>query len=215
MLARMRVTDLLIALAPPLCVACGGWARATEPICGPCRSQLRWLGPDPVAVGPRLAAWAPLAYAGPAQSAVTALKFRGAVRVADAMAAQVCANAPPGWLDVAALVPAPLHPARRRKRGFNQAERLATAIARRTGIPLADCLARAGPRATQMGRTRKQRLAGIHGAITTSRSPPPGRLLLVDDVMTTGATLAACAQALRAAGATDIAGLAYARTPGR
>ena len=214
MLARMRVTDLLIALAPPLCVACGGWARATEPVCGACRAQLRWLGPDPVAVGEGVAAWAPVAYAGPAQSAVTALKFRGAVRVADAMAAQVCANAPPGWLDAAALVPTPLHPSRLRTRGFNQAERLATAIAHRTGIPVRDCLTRAGPRATQMGRTRKERLTGINGAITAT-GPPPGRLLMVDDVITTGATLTACARALRAAGATDIAALAYARTPGR
>src|SRR5688572_30444431 len=142
MLARMRVTDLLIALAPPLCVACGAWAARTEPICGPCRTRLRWLGPEPVPVAPGVAAWAPLAYAGPAQAAVTALKFRGAVRTAQAMAAQVCANAPPGWLDAAALVPAPLHPARRRKRGFNQAERLACAIARRTGLAVWDCLVR-------------------------------------------------------------------------
>jgi ComF family protein len=217
MLARMRVIDLLIAAAPPLCVACGGWGGALEPFCGGCRRRLRWLGPDPVAVAPGVPAWAPLAYAGPAQSAVAALKFRGAVRTADAMAAQVCANAPPGWLDIAALIPAPLHRARRRKRGFNQAERLATAIARRAGVDVADCLTRAGPRATQMGRSRPQRLAGIAGtiALRPEARPPPGRLVIVDDVMTTGATLAACAEALRDAGATEIAALAYARTPGR
>jgi ComF family protein len=213
MLARMRVTDLLIALAPPLCVACGGWARAAEPVCGACRAQLRWLGPEMVDVAPGVAAWAPLAYAGPARAAVTALKFRGAARTADAMAAQVCANAPPGWLAADALVPAPLHPARLRKRGFNQAERLARAIARRTGVPVSDCLTRAGPRATQMGRTRSERLRGIQGSITAA--PAPRRVILVDDVMTTGATLAACAEPLRAAGATELRAIAYARTPGR
>jgi ComF family protein len=217
MLARMRVIDLLIPAAPPLCVACGGWARALEPICGGCRRRLRWLGPDPVAIAPGVGAWAPLAYAGPAQAAVAALKFRGAVHIADTMAAQVCANAPPGWLDAAALVPAPLHPARRRKRGFNQAERLARAIARRAGMPVADCLTRVGPRATQMGRGRSQRLAGIAGSIALSDAAraPPGRLLIVDDVITTGATLAACAAALLDARATEVAALAYARTPGR
>ena len=217
MLTRMRVIDLLTAVAPPLCVACGGWAAAAEPICGSCRARLRWLGPEPVGVAPGVAAWAPVAYAGPAQAVVTALKFRGAWGTARAMAAQVCANAPPGWLEATALVPAPLHPARRRRRGFNQAERLAAAIADRTGLALCDCLTRAGPRATQMGRGRAERLTGIAGSITVhpDARPPPGRLLLVDDVMTTGATLAACAQALQAAGATEVTAVAYARTPGR
>ena len=212
MLARMRPTDLL---APPLCVGCSGWAGRVEPFCRACRAELRWLGPEVVPVGETLEAWAPVAYAGPARAAVTALKFRGAVRTVNAMAAQVCAGAPPGWLDGAALVPAPLHPARWRRRGFNQAERLASAIARRrAGVVVCDCLARTGPRATQMGRTRAQRLSGITGTIDVVGAPPR-RALVVDDVMTTGATLAACAQALRAAGAREVRALAYARTPGR
>jgi ComF family protein len=168
-------------------------------------------------VAPGVDGWAPLAYAGPARAVVTALKFRGALRIASAMAAQVCANAPSGWLVASALVPVPLHPARRRKRGFNQAERLATAIAHRTGVPVVDCLSRAGPRATQMGRGRAARLTGIAGTVTIhpEARAPPGRLLLIDDVMTTGATLAACATALETAGATEIAAVTYARTPGR
>jgi ComF family protein len=217
MLARMRVIDLLLPAAPPLCVACGGWARAAEPLCGRCRRMLRWLGPDPVAVAHGVAGWAPLAYAGPARAAVTALKFRGAARVADAMAAQVVANAPPGWLDGVTLVPAPLHPARVRRRGFNQAERLARAIARRAAVPVDDCLTRAGPRATQMGRGRAERLTGIAGAIALrpDARAPAGRILIVDDVITTGATLGACAVALRGVAAVEIAAIAYARTPGR
>jgi ComF family protein len=133
------------------------------------------------------------------------------------MAAQVVANAPAGWLDAVALVPAPLHPARLRRRGFNQAERLARAIERRAGVPVADCLARAGPRATQMGRGRAARLTGIAGAIALRREAraPPGRIIIVDDVITTGATLAACADALDQDGASEIAAIAYARTPGR
>lgn len=211
MLARMRLTDLV---APPICVACGGWAGRVEPFCGACRAQLRWLGTEVVSVGLGLQAWAPVAYAGPARAAVTALKFRGAARTAGAMAAQVAANAPGGWLDGVALVPAPLHASRARRRGFNQAERLAAAVARRADLDVCDCLVRAGPRGTQMGRTRTQRLAGITGTIEVVR-PPPRRAVIVDDVMTTGATLAACAEALRAAGATDLRALAYARTPGR
>jgi ComF family protein len=171
---------------------------------------MQWLGGEAVA-----GVWAPVAYAGPAREVVAALKFRGAFRVAEAMAAAVVASAPSGWLggDVA-LVPVPLHPARRRRRGFNQAERLAAALSLRTGLPVADVLARAGARETQMGRGRAERLRGIEGSIAVASKPPP-RVVLVDDVVTTGSTLAACRAALLGAGATEVRAIAYARTPGR
>ena len=203
----MRLLDVL---APPVCVACGGWAGRAEPVCAACRARLRWLGPEPV-----VDTWAPVAYAGPARDVVAALKFRGALRVADAMAAAVCAGAPAGWLsDDAVLVPVPLHPARRRRRGFNQAERLATAVAARTGLPVSDCLERRGSSATQMGRGREDRLARIAGSIGVIGQPPRS-VVLIDDVVTTGATLHACAAALHTAGTADVRAMAYARTPGR
>lgn len=206
----MRLLDLLAPVAPPDCAACGAWAGAAEPLCGVCRARVRWLGADPVD-----GVWAPVAYAGPARDVVATLKFRGAVRAADAMAAAIVANAPPAWLDSGTtLVPVPLHPARRRRRGFNQAERIARAISGRTGLPVADVLARAGPRGTQMGRGRAQRLAGIAGSMG-ARGGVPRRVVLVDDVVTTGATLAACRDALREAGALEVRAVAYARTPGR
>jgi predicted amidophosphoribosyltransferase len=148
---------------------------------------------------------------------VRALKFKGATRGARAMAAQIAANAPPGWLSPrAALVPVPLHPARARKRGYNQAALLARAVAARTGLEVHDCLTRAGPRGTQVGRDRAQRLRGIAGSVRLApgRAPPP-HAILVDDVITTGATLAACARALRPSGTMRTLAIAYARTPGR
>jgi ComF family protein len=163
-------------------------------------------------------AWAPVAYEGPARGLIRALKFKGATRAAGAMAAQIAANAPAGWLEPpTALVPVPLHPARQRKRGYNQAERLAAALAARTGLPLIDCLERAGPRGTQVGRDRVQRLSGIAGNVRLApeRAPPPRRAVLVDDVMTTGATLAACAAVLIEHGSAEVVAVAYARTPGR
>ena len=86
-------------------------------------------------------------------------------------------------------------------------------MARRTGLGVADCLVRGGPAgARQVGRGRAERLAGpdIHAP-----GPVPPRAVLLDDVCTTGATLAACAAALRARGTRRIAALVYARTPGR
>jgi predicted amidophosphoribosyltransferase len=206
----MPLGRLLHLVAPPLCASCGASAGAAEPLCARCRPELRWLGPEPVELAPGLVAWAPLAYEGPAQGVVRALKFKGAHRAAHAMAAQIVANAPPGWLEPrTTLVPAPLHPKRARTRGYNQARLLAEAIAERTGLPVSDCLERTGSARTQVGRDRAQRLAGIAGSVRVRGAPPPSALL-VDDVMTTGATLVACAKALGTAKA-----IAYARTPGR
>jgi predicted amidophosphoribosyltransferase len=129
------------------------------------------------------------------------------------MAAIIAACAPVERLR-GELVPVPLHPARRRKRGFNQAERLAHALGRRTGMAVRDCLLRSGSNLRQVGRDRAARLAGPAGSVT-SRGPVPQSAVLVDDVMTTGATLTACAAGLRAAGSTEVSALVFARTPGR
>jgi predicted amidophosphoribosyltransferase len=168
---------------------------------------------------------------------VKGLKFHGATAIAESMAALIVVAAPeavlgahpagtaaPGaeaapWPEAApagtaALVPVPLHPGRRRSRGFNQAELLAAAIGRRTGLPRGDCLARSGPNGRQVGRGRAARLTGPAGSIEVV-GEVPSEAILVDDVVTTGGTLAACAAALRAAGSQRVVAVAFARTAGR
>jgi predicted amidophosphoribosyltransferase len=142
---------------------------------------------------------------------VAALKFGGALAVADVMAAQITAGAPPGLLDGAALVPVPLPAARRRARGFDQAERLARALAGRTGAPVVPCLRRLGAAPRQTGAPARDRRTA--GRIAVERSAPsPRHAVLVDDVLTTGATLHGCAVALRGGGTRTVAALTYART---
>lgn len=208
---------LLGLLAPPACWACGARARPREPLCLGCRGCLRWIDADPVRLA-GVEVWAPVAYDGPARALVGGLKFRGAVGLAEPMAALIAANAPARLLrPPALLVPVPLHPGRARARGYNQAERLAGALARRTGMRVADCLRRRGSAGgRQVGRGRGERLAALSGSIERRAGMiVPERVVLVDDVITTGGTVAACADALYADGAIDIAAVAYALTPGR
>jgi len=202
---------LLDLFAPPLCWSCRAPATRGSALCRGCRRSLRFLAPPPgTASG---APWAAVAYEGAARDLVKALKFHGAAGVADEIAALMVAGAPPGLL-AGCVVPVPLHPSRMRARGFNQAAVIARALAERAGLRLADVLSRAGPDLRQVGRTRSARLRGPSGSIHAT-GPVPAAAVLVDDVVTTGATLAACAAELRALGCSHVAALAFARTLGR
>jgi len=223
---RHLLADLGAGLAPPTCWACGAAVAAAQPLCWACRAELRFLRgarcprcglPTPCgqrcpSLGSAVAqAWAPVAFEGPARALVHALKFRGALGVADAMAAQVVAGAPPGLLAApAVLVPVPTHPLRRRMRGFDHADCLAAAIGVRTGLTLERCLSRGGAPTRQAGSSRTTRRAPGRIEIRV-RGDPPSIAVLVDDVHTTGATLDACASALRRAGAYTVCAVAYAR----
>ncbi|MBX5470259.1 MAG: ComF family protein [Thermoleophilaceae bacterium] len=211
----MLARTVLSLLAPPLCAACGRSAGRLEPLCAGCRRRLRWLGSEPAVAG-GVAVRSAVAYEGPARALVRALKYRGALGAADAMAAQIAAALPQGWLRGAVLVPVPLARGRARRRGFNQAERLAAGVAARTGSAVLDCLERPQESGTQVGRGRAERLARLAGGVRVRPDAlPPRRAVLVDDVVTTGATLAACAAALRESGCAHVQALSYARTLGR
>ncbi|HEU4973791.1 MAG TPA: ComF family protein [Baekduia sp.] len=219
---------LLALLVPPRCAACRApLARAGDPLCAGCRAGLPWLrgrrcercglpggcgARCPSARSAVARAWAPLAHAGPARALVHALKFGGALPLAQLMAAQVAANAPAELLAPRVfLVPVPAHPSRRRRRGFDHAALLASALGARGGVPVASCLAREGSSATrQLGASRAVRLREGRIAVRALRAAP-AHAVLVDDVHTTGATLDACARALRAAGAQRVDALTYAR----
>lgn len=116
-----------------------------------------------------------------------------------------------GWPLPDAVVPAPMHWWRRWRRGFNQAELLAGALAGLLRAPLHPVLGRRRG-LPQVGRSRSERLRLSSRGFSTGR-PVRGSILLVDDVLTTGATAAACARALVRAGAAEVRVLTLARTP--
>jgi len=205
------VAALLSIIAPPRCALCASPCAARAALCGSCELALRRAEPRAAIVPGVEWAWSASAYEGAARDLVIALKFRARLPLAARAAALVAELAPPGLL-TGSVVPVPAAPSRRRRRGFDPAGAIAGELARRAGLPLDPCLRRGdGPR--QVGRPRAERL-GRPPAVSARRRPPAG-CLLVDDVLTTGATLSACAAALRAAGAARVAAVTLARSGGR
>jgi ComF family protein len=220
--------QLLSILVPPACAVCRRSLRGAGAVaCAGCLRRLPWLRGHrcprcalprhragcPAATAAFDRAWAPLAYEGAARDLVAALKFRAALPVAGLMAAHLAANLP---LDLRggaplAVVPVPAHRGRRRRRGFDPAALLAAALAGRSGLPLAPCLRRLdrGRRQVGAGRALRRSAGRFEAGLVTA---PPRAVLLVDDVHTTGATLDACARALKAGGAEAVAAVTYART---
>src|SRR4051812_14910971 len=148
MLGQM-LSRLIAIVVPPLCVACGADAGRAAPLCRQCRAQM---------------AAPPFPYEGPAGAMVRALKFGGRAAIAETMAAQIVANAPPDVVR-GAVVPVPVHPAHRRRRGLDHTAALARAVGRRAGLPLAQCLVRTGDPRPQVGRGRRARMRGPAGSI--------------------------------------------------
>ena len=110
------------------------------------------------------------------------------------------------------VIPVPLHPLKERDRGFNQAERLAKGVAEHLDLPMEPgCLRRVKYTETQTNLSRKERMANMHNAFEASERVAFSRVLLLDDVMTTGATASACAAALRRAGVQTVDVLTLAR----
>jgi ComF family protein len=143
--------------------------------------------------------------------AVHALKYGGLPHVADDMAAAMLRLSPQSD-EPSVLIPIPLAPKRLRERGYNQSEVLARALARRWRIPvIVDLLVRTRETPTQTTLTPETRLANVAGAFTASRPGTAKTFVLVDDVFTTGATLAEAARALEHAGASRVIGVTFAR----
>lgn len=156
------------------------------------------------------------AYQGALRELIHLLKY-GRIRTLSRPLGRLLAAAFPLDQRFDAIVPVPLHWRRRWRRGFNQSALLAEELSRRFGLPVIKALRRARPTASQAGLTSARRRANVAGAFAPSRRARVEglRLLLVDDVMTTGATASACSRVLKSAGASYVAFLALARADRR
>ena len=200
---------------PPWCRRCG----QPEPHFGPCRLCADW----PAALqAARSAVWLDAS----ARAAVHALKYGGLPRIAEDLAEAMSRLEVPRR-EAACLVPIPLGRARERHRGYNQSERLARALGRRWGRPVVPLLVRTRETKTQTALTPAARLANVAGAfqlrigdgglridgehVESAIRNPKSAIVLVDDVFTTGATLAEAARALERAGADTVLAVTFGR----
>jgi len=208
-------------LLPAQCPGCG--TEGVAP-CPPCSLRIaRRLG-EPNAIPIGLTSYLPrglvqlewcAAYGGPARACLHALKYDGERRLVRPLAALMGRR----WREAAVggdvLVPVPVHAARLRDRGFDQAELLARACGHELGLPVVEALRRQARTAAQHALGRGARAGNVgHAFVVDARRAAAVRgrwVVLVDDIVTTGATLSACADALYMAGARAVSGLALAR----
>lgn len=195
-------------LIPSLCATCGRGCRPGAMLCNRCARRLADAEPLSGAGPPGLdRVWSSASHEDVARDLVAALKFRRLLPVAETMAERIQWLGPASLLS-GTLVPVPTARLRSLARGFDPATEIAAALAERTGLPLSVCLNRSGS-ARQVGRRRAQRIG--QPPHVQLREEAPRSAVLVDDVLTTGATLSACARALRGGGAIRVVAITFTR----
>ena len=207
-------------LLPPRCVLCGG--RGQTPmldLCSPCEQSLPPADP-PIQPGPAplRRCCTPFEYGYPLHHLVHALKYQGELAAARVFGSLLGRRAAALGLGRAAdvLLPVPLHPSRLAARGFNQSVEIARWVSRETGLPVDPRLAqRRKSTLPQVGLHGPDRAANVRDAFVAAAGVSGRRVVLVDDVTTTGSTLQALATALLAAGAVEVDAWCVARADRR
>ncbi|MBU3671511.1 MAG: ComF family protein [Sinobacteraceae bacterium] len=182
------------------CIYCGGRGDlGAIDLCEACLMTLPWLTPaeaGAVCSGDRGEVRAVFAYQAPINADLRALKFRGDLRPARVLGALCAAGIALSGIEPQCIVPVPLHALRLRERGFNQTSRLARELAAWLGVPVQEqWLTRCRSTAAQTSLSAAERRRNVQGAFALARPASCRRILLLDDVLTTGATLQAASAA--------------------
>lgn len=213
MLLRRKFKQLGELLLPRSCVFCGAPGQGDEQsICVGCLADLPWLESNHAfAAEPFECALVPLSYDFPIDVAIKKLKFSRKLFYAPALAELLCAACPrlPG--DIDAVLPVPLHWRRKATRGFNQAMELARPVAKHLGLPLVRGVYRRHATPFQSGLTATERSRNLRHAFACRAQISYRHILLVDDVITTGATTRQLAKLLLLHGVEHVSVLAVAR----
>ena len=207
----MWIVDIL---APRSCVFCGVPGKKSEKsICRGCYTDLPWNEP-PLSPAPGLfeCSVAMLHYSFPVDAAIKAFKFNRKLFYAPAFAEILCSAKPVLPSDVDAILPVPLHWRRKAMRGFNQVTEIAKPLSKLLGLPLARGVCRAKATPYQSGLAARDRARNLRQAFTVDRTFSYAHVLIVDDVITTGATTGALARVLIASGVQKVSVLAVAGT---
>jgi ComF family protein len=208
---RSLADNLLSLLFPDRCASC---QRLGTLFCQDCQARLRPYPPERRAFTALDAVGVVFVFEDALRDAVHSFKYRRVRRLARPLGQFMASYLQAHPLPADALVPVPLHPHRRAERGFNQSEELARWLHQASDLPLnTTSLARIRNTEHQARLDAHSRQKNVKGSfVWRSSSPPPARVLLVDDVLTTGATLEACARVLRMAGAHEVRAIALARS---
>jgi ComF family protein len=200
-----------------LCAGCVAAMPRSDPACSRCAlpgSSDAVCGACLVAPPPFAATTAAWRYAFPADRLLQAFKYRAALALADAFADALATTiVAHGAARPDVIVAMPLSPARQRSRGFNHAQEIARGVAARLGLDSCRVLRRVGESPPQAGLARTARAINVRGAIAAAGRVDGASIAIIDDVMTTGATMTAAASALREAGARRVDAWVVARTP--
>lgn len=204
---------LLDLLFPPRCPGCR--TRGVL-FCAKCLDRCRSLRVDPIVGRKHSQAMLTTAtglyhYDTPVREAIHMFKYRRRRGLAKPLGALMVEALPAHVASCTAVVPVPLHSSRMRERGFNQSALLARVLAAELQQPLVQGLQRIRATVHQVGLRPDARELNVRGAFAWSGEAVPAVVLLIDDVLTTGATMRECARILRIAGAREVHGLALTR----
>lgn len=213
---KLSLSAVINLIFPPRCVLCGEITRSAGEICKACAQEIPCIHakkciyvPD---AGQTIVCAVPYAYDGKVRQSIIRFKFYGQTRSADFFGAQIAGELLENAAEFDFITAVPISAQRRKLRGYNQSELIARAAAKQLKLPYFECLVKITDNKEQHKLSQKERRNNVHGAYKLIKNNEiyGKHILLLDDIVTTGATLCECAEVLFKGGAKAVACAAIA-----